>query len=98
LAFIWISLVLIVEVNSTHLLLAVIVDCHGGVVFIEECTLKRGSPDPFGVRGSCPPFCEDYISDMGRYHVVVDHMPNVFYFAAVWACCVGILASEPGAC
>jgi hypothetical protein len=61
-------------------------------------SLKRGSPDPFGVHGACPPFHEDYISDIGSYHALVGHVPNVFYFPAVWAYCVGILASEPGAC
>jgi hypothetical protein len=91
------------EVNSTHMLLAMITDgmisllyrtlhlffhiwkvamsfsvldsyYHGGIVFIE------------GICYACPPFCEDYISDIGSYYAIISHVPNVFYFPAVWAC------------
>jgi hypothetical protein len=57
--------------------------CHGSVVIIEECTLKHGSYDSFGVNGACSPFYENYISDIGSYHAVIGNVPNVFYFPAV---------------
>jgi hypothetical protein len=126
LAFMWLSLALMVEVNSTQILLAVTTDsitsllnktlhlsfqmwyvvmfegpssyCHGAVILVKECILEGGLHDPFGICGACPPFYENYLSDIGSHYAILGHVPNVFCFPTMWACQAGIFASKPSTC
>jgi hypothetical protein len=39
--------------------------CHGAIILVKECILEGGLHDPFGIYGACPPFHENYLSDIG---------------------------------